>query len=240
MSKTLKVVSWNVNYPRFAKDNSYVIQTLESLSQPDVICLQEYVQGKDADAIEWFERNSYDMAYLPFAHNLDGLSQGVMTANKKTLHAQVDPVVLREDVPRRFRPFPNIRGLLSAQIKIGDHLVTIANFHSTYPRPHVMDMRKREFAELMKFLVAKDAQHPWLLCGDFNFFGRDSRKKLLKHRYKSFTGNIIQPTWRHHNRLSPVRLNLDYFFWNGLSVKAKLAPFSNSDHRPLTATVSLN
>ncbi len=238
MPHILKVVCWNVNYPKFARNNTYVINTLEALDNPDVICLQEYVGGKDSQLLKWLADHNYETAYLPFAYR-GSLSQGVMTATKKSLKSELETVVLRKDGPVRMRPFPNVRGLVNAHIKIGMSTLSVANFHSTYPRPHVRDMRKREFAELLKYLDKEESRNPILLCGDFNFFGKDYRKKVLLSRYKHFTGTFSNPTWRHRSRLSPISANLDYFFWKDLQVEANLLPFNTSDHRPLLAIVTL-
>lgn len=238
MSEGLHLISWNVHYPRFARDNGYVVNTLEKLGPFDVICLQEYAQGGDAKLQEWLEANEYEIAYLPFAHNLEGSSQGVMTATRKVLNAEVKPIVLREDGPRRFRPFLNIRGLLSALVSVDGQDVALMNFHSTYARPHVRDMRKREFAELKSLLEQQTT--PWLLSGDFNFLSVDMRRKYLMDRFQSFTGGLIKTTWRHHSRYTPIRANLDYFFWEGLRVEPSIAAFGESDHRPLLANISVN
>lgn len=239
MAETLSLISWNVHYPRFAQDNAYVISALEEQGAFDIICLQEYVSGGDTKLDRWLEANDYDITYMPFAHNLEGMSQGVMTATRKILGAEVRPVVLREDGPRRFRPFDNIRGLLEATVEIDGLDVTIMNFHSTYPRPHVIDMRKREFTVLKAILEVETK--PWLLCGDFNFLSVDKRRKYLTERFKSFTGSMINKTWRHRSKYTPIRGNLDYFFWKGdeLKVEPNIAPFDDSDHRPLLAKITI-
>ncbi len=238
MPKTLKILSWNVNFPTFGKSNDYVIKVIESISKPDVICLQEYVGGRDAELLKWFDAHGYKTEYLPFSHR-GSMSQGVMTAIRKNLKAETHHVVLREDGPGKiFRRFPNIRGLLNTRIVVDGTEVSIANFHSTYPRPHVIEKRRREFQELIMFLDS-NKDNPLLLCGDFNFIGNDIRRKILKSRYKHFTGGGYDKTWRHFGRYSPIRTNLDYYFWKGLNVDAQLLPFSDSDHRPMLATISL-
>ena len=239
MAESLNIISWNVHYPRFAMDSGYVVDAIEKLGPFDVICLQEFVEGGDAKLHEWLDANDYNVTYLPFAHNLEGMSQGVMTATRKVLNAYVEPVVLRKDGPRNFRPFPNIRGLLKATVKVDGESVVLMNFHSTYPRPHVIDMRQREFAELKKLL--EHQTDPWVLSGDFNFLSVDKRRKYLTDRYQSFTGGLISKTWRHHSKYTPVRGNLDYFFWSSdeFIVEPSLAPFEESDHRPLLAKISL-
>jgi endonuclease/exonuclease/phosphatase family metal-dependent hydrolase len=98
-------------------------------------------------------------------------------------------------------------------------------------------MRRREYAELIKHLDKINSDSALLLCGDFNFFGHDQRKKFLKARYASFTGTKSQPTWRFKNRILPISANLDYLFWTekNLHVDAQLLPFNTSDHRPISA-----
>lgn len=239
MSENLRVLSWNLHFKTFAKDNSYVLDTLEKLQLPDVVCLQEFADGGDGRLQEWFASHDYETTYLPFASK-GQFSQGVMTATRKVLEATTQPVVLRDDPAGKvFRRFPNKRGLLNTHVTLDGVAVSVNNFHSTYPRPHVIDKRRREFAALITFLEAEEKELPLLLCGDFNFFGRDERRKILKDRFEYFTGTLADPTWRHHSRYSPIRVNLDYFFWKGLSVKAELLPFSGSDHRPLLASVTM-
>lgn len=240
MTQSLKILSWNVHFPTFGKDSSFVIDTLKELGDFDVICLQEYVQGADTKTLEWLQDNDYETNYLPFA-SIEGISQGVMTATRKSLKATAQPTVLREDEPQRFRPFPNIRGLVTATFTIGGKKLAIHNVHLTYARKHTRDMRKREFANLRKFLSEESDKHPWVLCGDFNFVGVDSRRKYLTDHYKNFTGGLFGKTWRHRSQYSVLRANLDYFFWKGkgLEVEPKLAKFNTSDHRPMIATITL-
>lgn len=240
MKQPLKILSWNVHFPTFGKDSGFVIDTLTKLGDLDIICLQEFVQGADTKAHDWLRDNGYKTTYLPFA-TVNGMSQGVMTAVRKGLDITAKPVVLREDEPQRFRPFPNVRGLVSATFIIGNKELAIHNVHLTYARRHTRDMRKREFTELQKFLAEESNQHPWVLCGDFNFVGADGRRKYLTDHYQNFTGGVLGKTWRHRSKYSVVRANLDYFFWHGqgLQVDAQLAAFNASDHRPMIATITL-
>jgi len=243
MAKELDIVSWNVHLNTFAYDNNYVVETLESLNEPDIVCLQEYVGGRDEITRTWFDEHDYELAYLPFASFPSDarISQGVMTATKKILQASVEPIVLREDQPRRFRNFPNIRGLLDCTIRLGQQDVHILNFHATFPRPYTVDLRQREFASLVGHLEKYNEGSPMLLCGDFNFFGKDTRKERLTTDYDSFTGTRTDKTWRHKNGASPLRANLDYLFWtkDSLDVDAKLLPFNVSDHRPIHACFTM-
>jgi len=235
----LEILSWNVHYPFFAKDNTYVADTLEQLEQLDVICLQEYVDGASEQTKEWLENNNYVINYLPFASKGD-LSQGVMTAVRKGLSAKTVPIILREDEPRRLRPFPNIRGLLATTVQTEHGEVTINNVHLTVPRPHLVDLRKREFTELKEYLNSQNTSSNWLLCGDFNFMPYDSRRKYLTNRYTHFTGSMVNKTWRNHQPYTPIRANLDYLFWRegSIRVAAELLDFNHSDHRPMRATLS--
>lgn len=237
------MVCWNVHLHTFARDNAYVLKRLEAWGYPDIICLQEYVQGRDDETAKWFKKQGYDTAYLPFAtypkdHRI---SQGVLTATKKSLRASTEPVVLRSNGPRWFRNFPNVRGLLDATIAFEGKQLHVLNFHATYARPHTTDMRRDEFGKLQSYLAAFDEKTAWLIGGDFNFFGSDSRKAWLIERYAHFTGNGRQKTWRHKSKILPLGANLDYLFWSGetVAVVAKLMPFSVSDHRPIQAKISL-
>jgi endonuclease/exonuclease/phosphatase (EEP) superfamily protein YafD len=198
------------------------------------------VGGADEQMKRWLKENEYETAYLPFAG--DGtFTQGVMTAIKKVYKPKFDEVILRNDGPRRFRPFNNIRGLISAVVEIDGQSVSINNVHLTYPRPHVIDLRKREFKELKSYINQQTAKNPWLLCGDFNFLPIDKRRSYLTMHYNNFTGTKLDKTWKHGSKYSAVRANLDYLFWDGkdINVDAKLAPFNTSDHRPILATISI-
>ena len=242
MTTDLRVISWNVHYPSFARDSQYCIDALEALGPFDVICLQEYVSGADSKLIDWLTGKGYQVAYMPFAHNL-GYSQGVMTAVRPGLFASPVPKILREDGPRRFRPFYNVRGLMSTTIKVGASEVSINNVHLTYPRQHTIDMRRREFVSLQAFLKALSAQGPWLLCGDFNFIGLDKRRKYLKANYQHFTGDFWHKTWSHKGKFSPIRANLDYAFWDTGSkqmvTSTRLELVKGSDHHPIIMQVTL-
>lgn len=240
MSKTLKLISWNVHFPTFARDNTFVAKTIEKLGEFDVICLQEYVQGADTYMQQWFKDNGYTTEYLPFSHR-GPLSFGIVIATRTSLKAKVEPTVLRKDGPRRRRPFDNIRGLLTAQLTVGGKKLAIHNIHLTYPRVHTSDMRKREFVKLQEFLKQETGQMAWFLCGDFNFVGADKRRKYLTEQYHNFTGGKLAKTWR-HTAHSIIRANIDYFFWNekDLKIKAKLAKFDASDHRPMIAEISVD
>lgn len=234
----LKLLSWNVYFPYFAHDSSYVVETLKSFDQLDVICIQEYVQGGKDKATQWLKSKGYSIDFLPFSHD-DNLHLGVMTAVRKGLSYKTKPVVLREDGPIPSRPFENLRGMLATTV---NNQVTIYNIHLTFPRPHTVDMRKREFAKLQEFLAQVPKNQNWFMCGDFNFLPGDSRRKYLKQEYKSFTGSVVSKTWRNHRKFTPVRANLDYLFWNGknIDVQARLMEFNHSDHRPMLATISLD
>lgn len=237
MSNKLKLLCWNVHYPKFAYDSSYVVDTIEDLGSFDVICLQEYVQGADDQILDWLEDNGYLVEYLPFS-GTGGFSQGVMTAVRKSMASKTQKIILREDGPRRFRPFPNIRGLLATAINVNGKNFSIYNIHLTLPRPYTIDMRSREFKKLREFLDQSPANEPWFMCGDFNFFGFDKKRNQLTDGYDHFTGSLIDKTWRHHLRFTPIRANLDYFFWKGnIKVTPELAGFNTSDHRPLTADI---
>lgn len=240
MSNKLKLLCWNVHYPKFAYDSAYVVETIESLGDFDIICLQEYVKGTDDQILDWFEDNGYHTDYLPFS-GTGNLSQGVMTAVRKSMAPNTQKIILRSDEPRRFRPFPNTRGLLATSIKINGKNFSIYNIHLTLPRPYTIDMRAREFKKLEEFLEQSPHNQPWFMCGDFNFFGLDWKRNRLTGKYNHFSGNLINKTWRHHLRYTPIRANLDYFFWKGnIKVAPQLAHFNTSDHRPLTAEISIN
>jgi endonuclease/exonuclease/phosphatase family metal-dependent hydrolase len=238
MTQPLRIISWNVFYPTFAADNSYVIKVLEELGPFEVICLQEYVGGADKLLARWMRKHDYEMVYLPFAKRGE-LSQGVMTAVRKGLAINLAPTTLRQDKPQLMRPFSNIRGLVSAEIIWNNRKLAVHNIHLTYARPHTADMRRREFSSLETFLAAGLESNPWLLCGDFNFFGADKRKLALTEKYPFFSGNNIEKTWSHRPKYSPIRANLDYAFWSpaDLQVEASLADFETSDHRPIVIEV---
>lgn len=237
MTNSLKIISWNVHYPSFAMNSAFVTKTLEDAEAYDVICLQEYVQGASSTLRDWLIHNQYSISYLPFAHQ-GKFSQGVMTATKKSLKAKVQPITLRTDEPKRLRPFKNIRGLLDARIQLGAKEVSIMNTHLTYARLHTRDMRRREFKELISYLSDLKAKHPLFLCGDFNFVGNDKRKTYLTNNFRSFTGDKSNKTWQHLPKYSPIRANLDYFFWSStLQVNAQLGTINVSDHKPMTAEI---
>lgn len=243
MNRSLSVLSWNVHLTTFAHGNRYVVEQMEQLDKPDVICLQEYVDGADSTTKDWFENNGYEIIFLPFAvfPKDSRISQGVMVAAKKTLKASLTTHVLRSDGPRAFRRFNNIRGLAEAVVTFDKgKKLHIINVHSTFARHYTIDMRKREFAALKDYLAAA-GDEPVLLCGDFNFVGSDPRKKYLKKLYSSFTGSLLSPTWRHLTKLSPISANLDYFFWSrrGISVEPRLLGYKKSDHRALYAKIDI-
>lgn len=237
---SLSVVSWNVHYPFFAKDNSYVIDTLEKLGAPNVICLQEYVDGGGNEFLKWLKHNNYTYEYLAFGH-FGKKSMGVLTAVKKIYKPKFKPITLRSDNPRLFRPFKNIRGLITTAIKIDGRTLNIVNTHLTYPRMHTTDMRKREFTSLKTHLENSDTDSIFL-CGDFNFVPIDSRRRYLKNQFASFSGGVIRKTWRHGSKYSLMRANTDFIFWDSSNIKveAKLANFNTSDHRPIIANIKLN
>lgn len=238
MSKNLKIISWNVHFPDFARDSSYVVNQLEKSGPFEVICLQEYVEGADDKLKQWLQDNDFDITYLPFSYNAN-MSQGIMTACSKALRSNSESVTLREDEPKRFRPFHNIRGLIDTSIRFAGREVSIANTHLTYSRFHTRDMRRREFGKLQEHLAAESGEQPFFICGDFNFFGNDSRREYLVEHYQSFTGDRLK-TWQHQAKFSPLRANLDYFFWEDdkLNIKASIGGFNVSDHRPLFAEIS--
>jgi len=239
----ITIHTWNVHMHTFAEDNLYVIEELDELKQPDVICLQEYVEGKDASTLKWLKHNDYNITYLPFANYPQdtSISQGIFTAVKKSLKGASSPVILRKDGPRRFRNFPNRRGVIDTVITLEDgSIISIINFHATPPKPYTIDMRKSEFDVLSNYLEELPKDRKVFLCGDFNFFGIDARRNLLKNRFQHFTGTNIHKTWQHNFPFSPLKLNLDYLFWTqNLAVSAKLRPFKISDHRPILASISV-
>ncbi len=232
------ILSWNVHYPFFAKNNSYVIGTLENLNMPDIICLQEYVEGSDDKFLFWLKRNGYIFKYFPFAHEGDK-SQGILTAVKESLNPKFSITYLRRDKPSKSRPFINVRGIITTRLIISGLVVDIVNIHLTYPRLHTKDLRKREFTSLCDYLN-KNRSNATLLCGDFNFVPVDFRRKYLKKQYANFSGNLFSKTWKHNQKFSPLRANTDYLFWNKsqLQVNPQLEEFSTSDHRPLSAIIS--
>lgn len=239
MAKSLKIISWNVHYPNFSKDNNFVVKRLQKSESYDVICLQEFVQGADNGLEKWLTKNNYSMEYMPFEHR-KGIYQGIMIATKKSLKAKVSSFVLREDEPMIRRPYHNIRGLLDAHIKIGSTTISIVNTHLTYARFHTRDMRQREFEKLKSYLTIKSTDMPRLICGDFNFIGPDKRRSYLIDNFNSFTGTNGEKTWHHMPKFSPLKANLDYFFWNNqLSVKPELGTIVVSDHKPLFAEISV-
>ncbi len=121
MSEQLKILSWNVHLNTFARDSTYVVDELEQLGNPDIVCLQEYVEGADTSALNWLQQNGYDLEYLPFAKSPQdqSISQGILTAVKNSVDVvSSEAIVLREDEPRRFRPFPNIRGVIETVVRL--------------------------------------------------------------------------------------------------------------------------
>lgn len=234
---SLSIVSWNVHYPFFNKDNGYVIETLEKLGYPDVICLQEYVEGAGDEFLKWLKHNHYKYEYLAFGH-FGKKSMGVLTAVKKDYKPKFQSITLRSDRPRLLSPFKNIRGLVSTNVVIDNKTINIMNTHLTHPKFHTIDMRKREFASLLDYLD-KNVSDAKFLCGDFNFTPIDRKRRYLKNRFASFTGGLMDKTWKHNMKFSPLRANLDYLFWDKpkIKVNAKLADFNTSDHRPLYAKI---
>jgi endonuclease/exonuclease/phosphatase family metal-dependent hydrolase len=242
MVKETKLLCWNVHLNAFYEDNRYVVDELENLNKPDVICLQEYVQGGDNSTIKWLEANDYVIHYLPFATFPDNkdLSQGVLTATARYLDTTSESVVLRQDTPRKYRSFHNLRGAINTTLTLKDSTeLNIINFHATYPRPFTIDMRKREFINLIDYVDSLPENRQIMLLGDFNFLPFDSRKKILLSKFDSYTAQGLQKTWKHSQKLSPLRANLDYILMktNKLSIKGQTLPFRVSDHRPIIVEV---
>jgi exonuclease III len=173
MKNQIDILSWNVNMHAFAKNNNYVIDELIELGEPDVVCLQEFVEGKDDSLLKWLESQDYKTTYSPSASlpTDNKISQGVLTAVKKSLKVDMKMHILREDSPRRFRNFSNRRSIVDTVITFSDgSKLSIINFHATLPRPYTIDMRKREFSELIAYLDQLPADRKISLCGDYNFF----------------------------------------------------------------------
>jgi endonuclease/exonuclease/phosphatase (EEP) superfamily protein YafD len=195
------------------------------------------VEGAGDILLKWLKHNKYTYEYLPFGH-FGKKSMGVLTAVKKINKPKFQSLILRSDNPRLFRPFKNIRGLVSTKIKINGKTLSIVNTHLTYPRLHTIDMRKREFISLKSHLIINQTDSVFL-CGDFNFLPIDNRRSYLKKHFANFSGGIIKKTWKHGSKYSLLRANADYLFWDEsrLNVEAKLIDFNTSDHRPLYANI---
>jgi endonuclease/exonuclease/phosphatase family metal-dependent hydrolase len=242
MDTQISLLSWNVHMHDFAENNEYVVSEIKNLDLPDIICLQEYVEGRDSTALRWLKDNDYKVIYLASAKfpQDNNISQGVLTAVRKSLVSSSEKIILRKDSPRRFRNFNNIRGAIDTVVTLKDSSrVSILNFHATLPRPYTVDMRRREFLKLVEYMGNLPSDRKIILCGDFNFIGIDNRKKLLIEKFDYYTGSFLRTTWKHKNTFGLIRLNLDYIFWTpSLNIKAKVKPFNTSDHRPISVIVN--
>lgn len=242
MSESLRVLSWNVHYPKFANNPNYAVEYFNN-TKPDVICIQEYCNAKDDVVVQWFTDNGYIQEYMPFAHNLDGFSQGVMTAVKKSLRPSSETVTLRDNGPRMFRNFPNIRGLIKTTVSIDGVDIDILNTHLTLARPYTMDMRKQEFEKLVETLdsLETESDNPMVLVGDFNFIPLDRRRKLLEKRYASFGGNTETKTWYWRGKKGFISANLDAVYWDSdkIHIDGELGELIGYDHRPLNLVATL-
>ncbi len=221
------------------EDDAYIVQALDALGSVDVICIQEYLAGADDNVKKWFEYNGYTVRFQAFSEE-EGYRLGVFTAVRSKLEVEFTYHELRNDYPTRLRPFSNSRGVLVANVKLGDTVASIFNTHMTYARFHTHEMRVREFNNLKAMLVADYTSSKVILLGDFNFVGADSRRRHLKKEYQFFTGTFFDKTWSHKPQLSPLNANLDYVFWKeaDFDIESKLLPKSGSDHRPLLCKIT--
>ena len=218
----------------FAKDYQFVIDLVEQ-HDPDVICLQEVVGGREEQFVAWLESKGYKWRYNPFGYSEKrDLSQGVFVAAKSSLNPEIITTHLRKTNPRPFRNFENTRELLS--VKVGDK--TIINAHYTVARPYTVDLRREEFEDTKKYL--RGIEGDWCVMGDFNFFGLDYRRRWLKKNCNFHSIGGLKSTWRWVKYL-PVRLKLDAVVWNKdskMPVDVKFLDYQVSDHRPFIVEIT--
>ena len=214
--------------------------------RPDVIALSEVVQPSKAQLpplVEYLQKLGYTynhyakMAELPnywlsgvaLCSRLPLSDKQVHIISKNAYAANHGYADREKEVISAAVNLPKTRGL---KIIVAHPPAIIDSFAQ-----HRIAMRN-----LDKLIRSEPFAQDTILVGDMNEwrFMPGTLKGQITDVMYCRSGSWLHPTWRHNiHRFTPLRLNLDYIYWNKQSdyclKNFKVLPSTISDHRPILA-----
>jgi len=247
---------WNIWYHNQVNGDARYGRLLAELKrltdqhQPDFIALNEVVRPSRANlapVIEYIQKLGYPYSHCANMAQLDNywMSGAALCSRFKLSHEKNIIISKNGYAAKRGHPGFN-KEAISAEVMLSkDHDLTVIVAHPLATidnlRDHWAGMRS-----LDRLIHSEAYGKNTILIGDMNewrLIPGAFRHKVADVMY-SRTGSILHPTWRYNAyRFTPLRLNLDYVYWNKRSnfvlKDFKVLVSDVSDHRPLLATFEL-
>jgi endonuclease/exonuclease/phosphatase family metal-dependent hydrolase len=253
---TFSIFFWNVWYRNQVQGDArydHLLSELKRLTdqhQPDFIALNEVVrpsQAQLAPVVEYTQKLGYPYSHCANMAQLDNYwMSGVVLCSRLKL-SQKQNIVISKNGYAAKRGYPDLdKEVISAQATLAEgHVLTILVAHP----PDTLHAFKDHWVgmnSLDKLVHSETYSKNTILVGDMNewrLIPRAFRHKVADVMHPR-TGSFLHPTWRYDaHRFAPLRLNLDYVYWNKQSdfvlKDFKILTSNVSDHQPLLATFNL-
>lgn len=253
---TFSILFWNIWFynqiegdPRLNR----LLHEFDSLAQrykPDFIALTEVVRNmpdRSVPVIEHLEKLDYSHNRLAnMAQFGDNWLAGVTLSSRYKMN-RMQHIVLSKHGFAAKHGYPGLNEeAISAQVILpGNEEIKIIVVN---PLPTIGTLNDHKVAmkNLNRLIHSGEYGKNTILVGDMNewrLMPGAFRHKVANVMH-SRTGSILNPTWRHNaHRFTPLRLNLDYVYWDkrsDFSLKDfKVLSSTVSDHRPLLATFEI-
>jgi endonuclease/exonuclease/phosphatase family metal-dependent hydrolase len=252
---TFSILFWNIWYHNQVQGDARYGRLLSELKRlsdqhrPDSIALNEVVkpsQAPLAPVVEYIQTLGYPYSHCANMAQLDDYwMSGAALCSRFKLRQKKNIIISKNGYAAKHgHPGLNKEAISVEVILPGrDLTIIVAHPQDTFHafKDHWVGMKS-----LSQLAHSKTYSKNTILVGDMNewrFIPGAFRRKVADVM-DSQTGSVLHPTWRYNaHRFAPLRLNLDYVYWNKWSdfvlKDFKVLVSDVSDHRPLLVTFEL-
>lgn len=250
---TFSILFWNIWYHNQVHGDARYGRLLSELKhltdqyQPDIIALNEVVRPSHAHVapvIEYIQKLDYPYNHCANMAQLDDYwMSGAALCSRFELLQKKRIVISKNGYAIKHGYEDLNKEAISAHITLpqGQDLKIIV----AHPTATIDSLKQHRIGKesLSRLVHSKTYANNTVLVGDMNewrLIPGAFRHKVADVMH-SRTGTVFKPTWRYEgHRFTPLRLNLDYIYWNKRSnfilKDFNILRSSVSDHRPLLAT----
>jgi len=253
---TFSIFFWNIWYRNQVQGDIRYGRLLSELKRltdqhtPDFIAFNEVVrpsQAQLAPVVEYVQKLGYSYSHCANMAQLDNYWMSGVTLCSRFKLRQKKNIIISKNGYAAKRGHPGLnKEAISAEVTLPKNrglTVIVAHPPDTF---HALNDHRVGMRSLDRLAHSETYGKNTILIGDMNewrLMPGAFRHKVVDVMH-SRTGSILRPTWRYDaHRFAPLRLNLDYVYWNRQSdfvlKDFKVLASDVSDHRPLLASFEL-